>query len=70
MDELVRDIYFKNCLAQFTTETEYVMTTEVAKEVIWIDIFISEMRSKDEVINVIYDSQSVIYFATNIIKVL
>ena len=48
-----------------TTEAEYVATTEVGKEMIWLHGFLDELRKKQEMSILHNDSQSAIFLAKN-----
>ena len=48
-----------------TTEAEYVATTEVAKEMIWLQFFMEELGHPQKDNYLFTDSQSVIHLAKN-----
>ncbi|OAE29640.1 hypothetical protein AXG93_1762s1210 [Marchantia polymorpha subsp. ruderalis] len=53
------------CVAQSTTETEYVAAAEAKKEAFWLDGLIMEMRLKKGVVNIYCDSHSALHLAAN-----
>lgn len=55
----------QNCVAQSTTEAEYVAAAEAAKETIWLDRLIMEMRLKQGVVNFDCDSPRALHLAAN-----
>ncbi|GJV52366.1 gag-pol polyprotein [Tanacetum coccineum] len=48
-----------------TTESEYVVGTQVNKEVVWLKMLLEELKHKQEKITLIYDNQSALYLARN-----
>ena len=52
-------------VALSTTEAEYVATTEVRKEMIWLHSFLDELDKKQELGILHSDSQSAIFLAKN-----
>ena len=48
-----------------TTKAEYVASTEVGKEMIWLHGFLNELGKKQEMSILHSDSQSAIFFAKN-----
>lgn len=55
----------QKCVAQSTTEAEYVAAAEAAKEAIWLDKLIMEMGLTQGVVNLHCDSQSALHLAAN-----
>ncbi|OAE29694.1 hypothetical protein AXG93_509s1470 [Marchantia polymorpha subsp. ruderalis] len=55
----------QKCVAQSTTEAEYVAAAEAAKEAIWLDRLIMEMGLKHGVVNLHSDSHSILHLAAN-----
>ncbi|OAE30267.1 hypothetical protein AXG93_2956s1180 [Marchantia polymorpha subsp. ruderalis] len=55
----------QKCLAQSTTEAEYVAAAEAAKEAIWLDRLIMEMGLKQNGVNLHCDSHNALHLATN-----
>ncbi|OAE33501.1 hypothetical protein AXG93_1467s1030 [Marchantia polymorpha subsp. ruderalis] len=55
----------QKCVAQSITEAEYVAVAEASKEAIWLDRLIIEMGLKQGVVNLHWDSQSVLHLAAN-----
>jgi hypothetical protein len=52
-------------VALSTTEAEYVAATEASKEMIWLQRFMEELRTKQENNRLYCDSQSAIHLAKN-----
>ena len=55
----------QRCIALSTTETEYIATTEVCKEMLWMKEFLQELGLKQENYVVHCDSQSAIHLCKN-----
>ncbi|OAE25327.1 hypothetical protein AXG93_4620s1410 [Marchantia polymorpha subsp. ruderalis] len=55
----------QKCVAQSTTEAEYVAAAEAEKEVIWLDWLIMEMGLTQGVVDLHCDSQSALHLAAN-----
>lgn len=55
----------QKCVAQSTTEAEYVAAAEAAKEAIWLDRLVTEMGLKQGLVQLHCDSQSALHLATN-----
>lgn len=55
----------QKCVAQSTTEAEYVAVAEAAKEAIWLDRLVMEMGLPQTCVNLYYDSQSDLHLAVN-----
>jgi hypothetical protein len=52
-------------VALSTTEAEYVATTEVSKEMIWLQRFMEELGKKQENSRLYCDNESIIHLAKN-----
>lgn len=55
----------QKCVAQSSTEAEYVATAEAAKEAIWLKRLITEMGLHQESVQLFCDSQSALHLAVN-----
>ena len=55
----------QKCVAQPTTEAEYVAAAEAAKEAIWMDQLVTEIGLTHDTVNVHCDSQSALHLAVN-----
>lgn len=55
----------QNCVAQSTTEAEYVAAAEAAKEALWLDRLVAKMRLSHDIVNLHCDSQSALHLAVN-----
>ena len=55
----------QKCVAQSTTEAEYVAAAEAAKEAIWLDRLVTEIGLTHDTVNVHCDSQSALHLAVN-----
>ncbi|MCO5565162.1 hypothetical protein L7F22_018835 [Adiantum nelumboides] len=55
----------QTCVTQFTSEVEYVATSEACKEAIWLGQLVTNLRIKEETPMLHYDSQSAIQLARN-----
>ena len=55
----------QKCVAQSTTEAEYVAAAEAAKEAIWMDRLVTEIGLTHDTVNVHCDSQSALHLAVN-----
>ncbi|OAE30804.1 hypothetical protein AXG93_857s1050 [Marchantia polymorpha subsp. ruderalis] len=55
----------QKCVAQLTTEAEYVTAAEAAKEAIWLDKLIMKMGLTQGMVNLHCDSQSALHLAAN-----
>jgi hypothetical protein len=53
------------CVAQSTTEAEYMTIVEAWKESIWLKGLYAELYGDDSCINLFSDSQSAIYLTTD-----
>ena len=56
----------QDTVALSTTEVEYIATSHACKEAIWLRGLLRETRSLQKSVPVFYESQSVIYLATNL----
>ena len=52
-------------VALSTTEAEYMATTDVAKEVVWLKGLVEELGFKQDVVQLQCDSQSAIFLTKN-----
>ncbi|OAE35896.1 hypothetical protein AXG93_4259s1000 [Marchantia polymorpha subsp. ruderalis] len=55
----------KKCVAQSTTEAEYVAAAEAAKEAISLDRLVAEMGLSHDIVNLHCDNQSLLHLAVN-----
>jgi ATP-binding cassette subfamily B (MDR/TAP) protein 1 len=55
----------QKCVAQSTTEAEYVAVAEAAKEAVWLDKLVTEMGLPHDIVNLHCDSQSALHLAVN-----
>ena len=55
----------QKCIAQSTTEAEYVAAAEATKEAIWLARLVSEMGLSQDRVKLHCDSQSALYLAVN-----
>ncbi|OAE30123.1 hypothetical protein AXG93_1112s1410 [Marchantia polymorpha subsp. ruderalis] len=53
------------CVAQSTIDGKYVAAAEAAKEAIWLDMLVAEMRLSHDIVNLHCNSQSALYLAVN-----
>ena len=55
----------QKCIAQSTTEAEYVAAAEATKEAIWLDRLVTEMGLPHEIVTLHCNSQSALHLAVN-----
>jgi hypothetical protein len=55
----------QKCIAQSTTEAEYVAAAESSKEAIWLDRLVTEMGLTHDIVDLHCDSQSALHLAVN-----
>uniref|UniRef100_A0A2N9F0J4 Integrase catalytic domain-containing protein n=1 Tax=Fagus sylvatica TaxID=28930 RepID=A0A2N9F0J4_FAGSY len=59
----------QKCVTLFTTETEYIVATEVGKEILWIKRFLQDLGLKQDEYVIYCDSQSELDLSTNSTKI-
>lgn len=55
----------QKCIALSSIEAEYIATTKVCKETLWLQKFLQELGMKQDKYNLYCDSQSAIHLCKN-----
>src|SRR4051812_6942801 len=58
-------VLVQKVIALLTTEAEYIILTEVVKEVLWFESFAKELKFQGQVIIIKCDSQSALHLSMN-----